>query len=349
MAKMLVVGPSGKGGATSFIKKLISHKKTNDLEVDWFIDKFDSKPNSFPIKFFESLKLLLQLLKYNKNVCYDYSLLICNSSGLSFSKNFIQAIILRIITTKFLVRFGGSTQESFFRKGSLSLLFQYFFAIQDLSIFQSKNLTKIFQPYMSKNLAYMIMPNFVDKEKISNDFVVPKNPLDVIFVSGPDYKRKGLVTVLNIINRVNAKDFNFTGIGTPDKLLFLESKFENLTLLPYLNKQDVEKLMSNSHILLLPTQNEGFPNIVVEAMSKGLPVISSKAGALVEIIENGVNGYTIVNSDCDLFLSKLLALSRNPDKYKEISKKNIETVKRLYCQEKVFDVFLNRINTLDDY
>lgn len=66
---------------------------------------------------------------------------------------------------------------------------------------------------------------------------------------------------------------------------------EKIQLLGYRN--DIDKLMANSHIFLLISNWEGFPLSILEAMRAKLPVIASRVGGVVETIRNGENGYLI--------------------------------------------------------
>lgn len=58
---------------------------------------------------------------------------------------------------------------------------------------------------------------------------------------------------------------------------------------------DVQDVLMNYDLLLLPTfwQAEGYPGIIIEAFSVGVPVVSTKIGGIPEIIENGVNGILV--------------------------------------------------------
>lgn len=55
--------------------------------------------------------------------------------------------------------------------------------------------------------------------------------------------------------------------------------------------QQVRALMKSAAVLIVPSVwYEGFPMVIVEALSLGLPVIASRIGGLPEIIEHGVSG-----------------------------------------------------------
>lgn len=55
--------------------------------------------------------------------------------------------------------------------------------------------------------------------------------------------------------------------------------------------EDVVSLYQNTDIFCLPSLFEGYPNVVVEAMSCGLPVICSNVCENPEIITEGINGF----------------------------------------------------------
>jgi L-malate glycosyltransferase len=55
-------------------------------------------------------------------------------------------------------------------------------------------------------------------------------------------------------------------------------------------EKDVPSLLHNLDIFLFTSKEEGLGGAVIEAMAAGVPVVSTNAGGLPEIIENGVNG-----------------------------------------------------------
>lgn len=58
-------------------------------------------------------------------------------------------------------------------------------------------------------------------------------------------------------------------------------------------REDVYTFYSASDFFILTSDIEGFPNVVVEAMAFGLPVLSTQVAGIDELVEHGVNGYVL--------------------------------------------------------
>jgi glycosyltransferase involved in cell wall biosynthesis len=59
------------------------------------------------------------------------------------------------------------------------------------------------------------------------------------------------------------------------------------------SKARLRSFYQDSDIFLLPSYYEGCPTVLLEAMSCGLPCIATNVGGIPEVIQNGINGYTI--------------------------------------------------------
>jgi glycosyltransferase involved in cell wall biosynthesis len=60
---------------------------------------------------------------------------------------------------------------------------------------------------------------------------------------------------------------------------------------------DVQSLYKKSYILLLTSDHEGTPNVVMEAMASGLPVVATAVGDVAELVQHGVTGFVVEPSD----------------------------------------------------
>ncbi|MBP0593885.1 glycosyltransferase [Paraburkholderia sp. LEh10] len=76
-------------------------------------------------------------------------------------------------------------------------------------------------------------------------------------------------------------------------------------LAPYLRLYD---------LLLLPSRIDGRPNVVMEALANGTPVIASRVGALPDLLEEGQQGYLCEPGDYDEFARRIVELANDPAK-----------------------------------
>jgi glycosyltransferase involved in cell wall biosynthesis len=80
------------------------------------------------------------------------------------------------------------------------------------------------------------------------------------------------------------------------------------------NVPDVRSLYSQAHILLLTSDHEGTPNVVLEAMACGLPVVATAVGDVPELVEHGLTGYVIGTDDEEGAARHLLELMQHAGK-----------------------------------
>jgi O-antigen biosynthesis protein len=76
-------------------------------------------------------------------------------------------------------------------------------------------------------------------------------------------------------------------------------------LAPYLRLYD---------LLLLPSRIDGRPNVVMEALANGTPVIASRVGALPDLLEDGQQGYLCEPGDYDEFARRIVEMAAEPAK-----------------------------------
>lgn len=90
------------------------------------------------------------------------------------------------------------------------------------------------------------------------------------------------------------------------------------------NFQEIAKVLKKSDIFVLPSLAEGLPRSVIEAMSQGLPCLSTDVGGTSEILDKEYLFDFYNEKELEL---KIIKLIKNPAMMSEISKKNIGIAK----------------------
>ena len=71
---------------------------------------------------------------------------------------------------------------------------------------------------------------------------------------------------------------------------------------------DIRPLLWQGSVLVLSSVEEGLPNVVLEAMASGLPVIATEVGGLPEVVEHGRTGLLVPSRNADALANALSLL-----------------------------------------
>ena len=76
-------------------------------------------------------------------------------------------------------------------------------------------------------------------------------------------------------------------------------------------RDDVELILRGASLFWMTSRWEGMPNVVLEAMASGVPVIGTDAGGTRELIRSGVDGFITALGDAEAFVRHSLELLRD--------------------------------------
>jgi len=117
---------------------------------------------------------------------------------------------------------------------------------------------------------------------------------------GRTHWKKGYDYALRCCSLLKERNVSFTytiiGGAGDEELQFLvdDLGLEDCVLLENRKtQQEVFKCMSEASLLLMPSLEEGLPNVVVEAMAIGLPVLSTNCGGVSELVTNNREGWLV--------------------------------------------------------
>lgn len=130
-----------------------------------------------------------------------------------------------------------------------------------------------------------------------------KNGRTIAFVAGLGVaeQHKGLQILLDAvkISKEKFQDIKLLVAGDGDMRLEYESRVQkmgladNVVFLGRKNRQEIMSVYDLSDLFVLPTKNDSFSMVILEAMASGLPVISIKTGSIPMLIKDGETGYLL--------------------------------------------------------
>ena len=104
--------------------------------------------------------------------------------------------------------------------------------------------------------------------------------------------------VLKIAKAAQEYDFKIIGDGEMFEEILLASKKHDLKNVEIVGeKNDINKELGDRSVLIMTSEIEGFPIVLLEAGAKGLPVIAPNVGGISEYIKAGKNGYMVRQYD----------------------------------------------------
>ncbi|MDH5451349.1 MAG: glycosyltransferase, partial [Candidatus Bathyarchaeota archaeon] len=101
------------------------------------------------------------------------------------------------------------------------------------------------------------------------------------------------------------------------------------------NVTDVQRILGNSDLFLLPSEDESFGLAALEAMSCEVPVVASNIGGLRELISHGVDGFLINVGDVEALAQYSLEILQNPKLQEEFGSNARQKVLKKYTPDKI--------------
>lgn len=217
------------------------------------------------------------------------------------------------------------------------------FKFSDYTISNSKPTLKIInKKYKIPNNKMTYIPSAVRIEEYKKSKLNNKR----IIFNGRLIQNKG-VNFFEQISRNIPDDWTFTIIGDgPMEFVVnnLVKKYKNIEYLGKIPKQEVNKVLWKTDILILPTFAEGSPRVVLEACASGVPSVVFDVGDVSTILNKNRNGFVIPDYNIDLFIDKMKLLINNSS-----LRKKMGASARAYAEKKLDwnETHKSMINTIE--
>jgi glycosyltransferase involved in cell wall biosynthesis len=169
------------------------------------------------------------------------------------------------------------------------------------------------------------LPNVVDSDHFVPATRPNKDEIKLLAV-GRLVKEKRMDRFLRLVadlRRHSERQISATIVGAGPLREQLEQQVKELDFWPNTitlkdTVTDMRSVYQEADILVLTSDFEGTPNVVLEAMASGLPVVATRVGGLPEIIRHGETGYLVETDPLDGTTELLLSLINNFELRREV-------------------------------
>lgn len=165
------------------------------------------------------------------------------------------------------------------------------------------------------------LPHFVDTAYYTPRFDQEESSIVYFGRLSPE---KGLDILLNSVKEISGIVLKIIGTGPMQVRIQDRVKIENLKnvrLLGYMSGSELTTEIKKAMAVVLPSEcYESFGLTVAEAFALGKPVIGSRIGGIVELIEDGVSGWTFNPGDPSDLTDKILLMMSHAEKLGEMGK-----------------------------
>ena len=165
------------------------------------------------------------------------------------------------------------------------------------------------------------------KDEISNLLyfgrVEHEKGIDILLKSFAKVLQKFPDLKLHLIGEGNYKDLS--------KRLCEELEVNsNVIFYGWKEKHEIQKIMKGCHLCVLPSRIESFGLTIAEAMAAGIPLISTKAGAIPEIMKDKETGVLVPSEDIVALTKAMIYALETMDKMQNMAKAAREMVKEKF-------------------
>ena len=340
---ILLIGPVTNiksnliGGATISFGYLVDYLTRNGNEFTVVNTKV------FPSGLSQIFNPLIVLFLVMLNL-FKTDVLFLNSSrgGTKYLAPFLY-FLAKAFSKKFVFRpFGGNINEYTSKYNKVqNWIFESSIIKADIFFLQTKELIEYYSKYDAKTIQLPTSRDNPASHLLRGNRVFQKRFVYIGFIN----EAKGINHILEAASRLG-DDYTIDMFGPIKQEKFLGQLEVNKHYKGVLKKEQVLETLKTYDVLVLPTyyEGEGYPGVIIEAYSLGLPVISTDWKAIPEIISHNKTGQIIKPKSTDALIAAIQSFDET--NYEMFSQNARAYFLKKFETEKVCGQVVAKINSL---
>ena len=186
-------------------------------------------------------------------------------------------------------------------------------------------------------------------------YPLPSNASPILGSIGSFETRKGhlvLFEALQMLINSTLPHLHLMMVGDGPDEAMLKQRVEMLGLEQHISffpfTDEPHAIFERIDMTVLPSLNkEGLPNVLLESMSMGVPVVSSNIGGVSEIVIEGETGYMVTPGNASMLASAIRKVWANQVNYQEMKDKARQAMVSQFEKGTQFEKFISHFRTLN--
>lgn len=198
-----------------------------------------------------------------------------------------------------------------------------------------------------------VMPNYIPNESNYTEMSLPNRPKAVLSMGRMNTSQKGFDRLIEAYSLIATKhpDWKLQIYGCGCLRQDYICMVKNLEMQNYIEildfTQNPKLAYQSASIYAMCSREEGFPMVLLEAGSQGLPIVAYDVEfGPKAIIQEGKTGYVISNGDKEAFAKALEKLMDNPILRHRMSEEIRKDISKRFSENVIMDKWINIINSL---
>jgi len=176
-----------------------------------------------------------------------------------------------------------------------------------------------------------VIPYGVRLDRFTPSTPPPADSFEVLF-AGNVSLRKGIPYLLEAFKSLRHPNKHLTIVGSIQpqmRELLHRLPTDNVSFTGPLSQPDLIERMRSSHVLVLPSVEEGLALVQAQAMACGCPVIATTASGAEDLFTNEIEGFIIPDRDPATLTSRMQQLADDPTLREKMSERSLRRVRQL--------------------
>lgn len=304
----------------------------------WEGSKFNRLKNFLDIQIKISWKLLKLRKQFNKCIFFIGGDLLL-----------IPSLICKLLNKEILLYFAGSVIETSSQnegtKKYTPFLKLFSYLIQKLAttiIIYSPRLIKEWKLEAYHDKIVISHEHFLDLSNFKIN--IPVTERNLIGYVGRFSEEKGVINFLESIPKIlkESESSKFLIIGNGllkekiETYIHKEGLKDHVNVINWVNHNELPYYLNKLKLLVIPSYTEGLPNIMLESMACGTPVLATTVGAIPDVLKEQETGFIMEKNSPSCIAKNVIKVLRYK-RIERISSNALKVIEERFTREKVVD------------